>query len=207
MVFAPRFAAGDGNQRTRHLSNRALSNRGWGSCGFFQRDSRHRILDGAARTRFCQRIAGLWAGIGWNDDSHRYRLDDGSLGLAGIVRNFCGLGIRGGRALALVCDRLAGRESSRERPGVANHSPRMGSVNARPQRTATRAPWMKMFSSLSVWALILGYGFQGYAFYVYYNWFYLRRENARTGLDARRGMDFSALSCDGGVVSGWRMVF
>ena len=33
-------------------------------------------------------------------------------------------------------------------------------------------PWLKMMSSLSVWGLILGYGFQGYTFYVYYNWFY-----------------------------------
>ena len=37
---------------------------------------------------------------------------------------------------------------------------------------ATSVPWLKMLSSLSVWGLILGYGFQGYAFYVYYNWFY-----------------------------------
>jgi MFS family permease len=29
-----------------------------------------------------------------------------------------------------------------------------------------------MLSSISVWGLILGYGCQGYAFYVYYNWFY-----------------------------------
>jgi ACS family glucarate transporter-like MFS transporter len=33
-------------------------------------------------------------------------------------------------------------------------------------------PWPKMFASLSVWGLILGYGLQGYGFYVYYNWFY-----------------------------------
>ncbi len=33
-------------------------------------------------------------------------------------------------------------------------------------------PWGKLFSSASIWGLILGYGCQGYAFYVYYNWFY-----------------------------------
>jgi len=33
-------------------------------------------------------------------------------------------------------------------------------------------PWLKMLASRSVWGLILGYGFQGYTFYVYYNWFY-----------------------------------
>jgi MFS family permease len=29
-----------------------------------------------------------------------------------------------------------------------------------------------MLTSVSVWGLILGYGLQGYTFYVYYNWFY-----------------------------------
>jgi MFS transporter, ACS family, glucarate transporter len=55
-------------------------------------------------------------------------------------------------------------------------------ANGRPQRVATKVPWMKMFSSVSVWALILGYGFQGYAFYVYYNWFYFYAVKMR-GLD------------------------
>jgi MFS transporter, ACS family, glucarate transporter len=55
-------------------------------------------------------------------------------------------------------------------------------ANARPQRVATKVPWIKMFSSVSVWALILGYGFQGYAFYVYYNWFYFYAVKMR-GLD------------------------
>jgi ACS family glucarate transporter-like MFS transporter len=51
-------------------------------------------------------------------------------------------------------------------PGAAKgHLPRQ---NAK----AVRVPWLKMLSSTSVWGLILGYGFQGYAFYVYYNWFY-----------------------------------
>jgi ACS family glucarate transporter-like MFS transporter len=34
-------------------------------------------------------------------------------------------------------------------------------------------PWRKMFSSLSVWGLILSYTFQNYVFYVYYDWFYI----------------------------------
>jgi ACS family glucarate transporter-like MFS transporter len=33
-------------------------------------------------------------------------------------------------------------------------------------------PWGRLLSSASIWGLILGYGCQGYAFYVYYNWFY-----------------------------------
>lgn len=40
------------------------------------------------------------------------------------------------------------------------------------QATVRAVPWGKMLTSVSVWGLILGYGFQGYAFYVYYNWFY-----------------------------------
>jgi ACS family glucarate transporter-like MFS transporter len=55
-------------------------------------------------------------------------------------------------------------------------------ANGLPQRVATKVPWMKMFSSVSVWALILGYGLQGYAFYVYYNWFYFYAVKMR-GLD------------------------
>jgi MFS transporter, ACS family, glucarate transporter len=49
-------------------------------------------------------------------------------------------------------------------------------------RVAVRVPWVAMFSSLSVWGLILGYGCQGYAFYVYYNWFYFYAVKMR-GLD------------------------
>ncbi len=55
-------------------------------------------------------------------------------------------------------------------------------ANARVQQTATEVPWIKMLTSVSVWALILGYGFQGYAFYVYYNWFYFYAVKVR-GLD------------------------
>jgi ACS family glucarate transporter-like MFS transporter len=42
-----------------------------------------------------------------------------------------------------------------------------------------RVPWWKMLTSVSVWGLILGYGFQGYAFYVYYNWFYFYAVKSR----------------------------
>ena len=50
---------------------------------------------------------------------------------------------------------------------------RKGDVGDRSKhRGVTNVPWFKMLSSVSVWGLILGYGFQGYTFYVYYNWFY-----------------------------------
>jgi ACS family glucarate transporter-like MFS transporter len=52
----------------------------------------------------------------------------------------------------------------------------------RSQPRATSVPWIKMLTSVSVWGLILGYGFQGYAFYVYYNWFYYYAVKQR-GLD------------------------
>ncbi len=50
------------------------------------------------------------------------------------------------------------------------------------QQAAPKVPWIKMLTSVSVWGLILGYGFQGYAFYVYYNWFYFYAVRVR-GLD------------------------
>jgi ACS family glucarate transporter-like MFS transporter len=50
---------------------------------------------------------------------------------------------------------------------------RKGDVGARStHRGAVSIPWIKMLGNLSVWGLILGYGLQGYTFYVYYNWFY-----------------------------------
>jgi MFS transporter, ACS family, glucarate transporter len=52
----------------------------------------------------------------------------------------------------------------------------------RPQHSATKVPWLKIFGSMSVWGLILAYGCQGYAFYVYYNWFYFYAVKVR-GLD------------------------
>ncbi len=53
-------------------------------------------------------------------------------------------------------------------------------VRLRNQVTAANAvPWLKFFRNVSVWGLILGYGFQGYAFYVYYNWFYFYAVKSR----------------------------
>jgi ACS family glucarate transporter-like MFS transporter len=47
-----------------------------------------------------------------------------------------------------------------------------GDVARRHGAAAQEVPWLKMLTSMSVWGLILGYACQGYAFYVYYNWFY-----------------------------------
>jgi ACS family glucarate transporter-like MFS transporter len=61
--------------------------------------------------------------------------------------------------------------------------PKSGQGNTpRVQQAATKVPWAKLLTSVSVWGLILGYGFQGYAFYVYYNWFYFYAVKVR-GLD------------------------
>jgi len=49
---------------------------------------------------------------------------------------------------------------------------RKGDVRRREDAAKRQVPWLKMLTSLSVWGLILGYACQGYAFYVYYNWFY-----------------------------------
>lgn len=46
-------------------------------------------------------------------------------------------------------------------------------AEARARQLATAGvPWGKMLTNPSVWGLIIGYGLQGYTFYVYYNWFY-----------------------------------
>ncbi len=55
---------------------------------------------------------------------------------------------------------------------VIHPGSRKGGVLRREISAAQRVPWLKMLTSLSVWGLILGYACQGYAFYVYYNWFY-----------------------------------
>jgi len=60
--------------------------------------------------------------------------------------------------------------------------PQQEKAGTKVQHVATKVPWMKMLTSLSVWGLILGYGCQGYAFYVYYNWFYFYAVKMR-GLD------------------------
>jgi MFS transporter, ACS family, glucarate transporter len=56
---------------------------------------------------------------------------------------------------------------------------RAGEVPLALQPPKGRVPWLKMLTSVSVWGLILGYGFQGYAFYVYYNWFYFYAVKSR----------------------------
>ena len=43
-----------------------------------------------------------------------------------------------------------------------------------------------MFSSLSVWGLLLSFSFQNYSFYVYYDWFHMYLVRAR-GLTGTRG--------------------
>ena len=56
---------------------------------------------------------------------------------------------------------------------VIHPGSRKGDVGARStHRGATTVPWLRILSNSSVWGLILGYGLQGYTFYVYYNWFY-----------------------------------
>ena len=45
-------------------------------------------------------------------------------------------------------------------------------AHSRDRSPVRSAPWTRMLTSTSVWGLILGYGCQGYAFYVYYHWFY-----------------------------------
>lgn len=50
----------------------------------------------------------------------------------------------------------------------------------------TSPPWSTMFSSLSVWGLLLSFSFQNYSFYVYYDWFHMYLVRSR-GLTGTRG--------------------
>ena len=68
-------------------------------------------------------------------------------------------------------------ELERIHPGA-----QLGDTGRRDIAAAKHVPWLKMLLSLSVWGLILGYGLQGYTFYVYYNWFYFYAVKVR-GLD------------------------
>jgi ACS family glucarate transporter-like MFS transporter len=60
------------------------------------------------------------------------------------------------------------------------HSPSL--TSSRPNTP----PWKTMFSSLSVWGLLLSFSFQNYSFYVYYDWFHMYLVRAR-GLTGTRG--------------------
>jgi MFS transporter, ACS family, glucarate transporter len=60
-----------------------------------------------------------------------------------------------------------GAELAYIHPGAVRGDGRRKNAAAKKQ-----VPWGKILSNGSVWGLILGYGFQGYTFYVYYNWFY-----------------------------------
>ena len=80
-----------------------------------------------------------------------------------------------------------GRDWPEEHPRVNQQElkiihPAWVTGTSRMPHAPTKIPWVKMLTSVSVWALILSYGFQGYAFYVYYNWFYFYAVKVR-GLD------------------------
>ncbi|HUY12089.1 MAG TPA: MFS transporter [Terriglobia bacterium] len=49
-----------------------------------------------------------------------------------------------------------------------------------------RLPWIRMLSSRSVWGLLVSYSFQNYAFFVYYDWFYIYLIRGR-GLTMKQG--------------------
>lgn len=68
------------------------------------------------------------------------------------------------------------------------------------------ANWGKLLRSPSIWGLILGYGCQGWAFYVYYNWFYFYAVKVR-GLGILQAaiwtsLPFLAMACLS-PVGGW----
>ncbi len=58
-------------------------------------------------------------------------------------------------------------------------------------RSKRRPPWRKMFSSLSVWGLILSYACEGYPNYIYYTWFFIYLVRVR-GLRVTQGSMWAA---------------
>ncbi len=89
--------------------------------------------------------------------------------------------------LVVLVWRLYATDRPEQHPGV-NAAELELIESGRPRRPASRGrvAWLKMLRSRSVWGLVLGYGCQGYAFYVYYNWFYLYAVKVR-GLSVLTG--------------------
>jgi ACS family glucarate transporter-like MFS transporter len=86
---------------------------------------------------------------------------------------------------------------------------RKGDVVRRDLAHAKHVPWLKMLSNVSVWGLVLGYLCQGYAFYVYYNWFYLYAVQRGLGLlpaaawTSTPFLSMAVLAPTGGWFSDW----
>ena len=85
------------------------------------------------------------------------------------------------------------RNRPEEHPGISKTGLNRicaSGVSERPGLTAGKRPnappWKIMFSSLSVWGLLLSFSFQNYSFYVYYDWFHMYLVRSR-GLSGTRG--------------------
>jgi ACS family glucarate transporter-like MFS transporter len=78
------------------------------------------------------------------------------------------------------------------------------------RRRPDPTPWKKMFSSPTVWALLVSYAFQNYVYYVYYDWLYIYLVRVR-GLTMTKGglwastpfIAITLLALLGGRLSDW----
>src|ERR1700747_259725 len=164
------------NQRVARFSGDSLHHRRWRSSQLGERDSGDCILDSGEGEGFRERPANRRTWTRRDSDADFYFVDDDSLGLWGILLFFCG-------AISFVvlflwwyyCTDWPEQHASVNAAELALIHPQ-GRKIVGPRSAAvakrTPVPWGRLFSSGSIWGLILGYGCQGYAFYVYYNWFY-----------------------------------
>ncbi len=129
------------------------------------------------------------------------------IGLGGWAVPFWVLGGTG-LLVALVLAKT-GREWPGEHPRVnAAELALIGGAEAAKAPTAT--PWRLLFSSRSVWALVLSYGVAAYTSYVFFTWFYLYLVNVR-GMSKTAGGYWAGLpyvavaigTAAGGRLSDW----
>lgn len=98
------------------------------------------------------------------------------IGLGGWAVPFWVLGASG-LIVAMVLAKT-GRDWPGEHPRV--NTAELALIDgAEAAKVATATPWRQLFSSRSVWALVLSYGVAAYTSYVFFTWFYLYLVNVR----------------------------
>jgi ACS family glucarate transporter-like MFS transporter len=129
------------------------------------------------------------------------------IGLGGWAVPFWVFGASGLLVAAVLAK--SGREWPGEHPLVNSAELALirDGATAEPAKTAGATPWRLLFSSVSVWGLILSYGIAAYTSYVFFTWFYLYLVNVRgmtkTAGGYWAGLPYVAVSI--GTVAGGRL--
>src|SRR5579864_8411894 len=135
-------------------------------------------------------------------------MDDDPLWLACLLRNLRGARVRRRCTLALVRDGLAGRKSPCKPTRVTDHPPRVGKSNRPPAESCHAGSLDEDAKQCVRVGLDPGLRFSRVrVLRLLQLVLFLRSESARAGPYARRGVDFSALPGNGGVIPSRRMVF